>query len=235
LSKVDIQKFKNIHIIKKETNLLHLRASGSDPHLDIIRTIHNFDYIKDYRKILELFIFSLFLTIIILSIIYVLKQNYIQGSEINLAFIILLYSIYTFLYSTQFIFADTLIIIFPLLGLYIIYSQGIPNYYAYLKNTVFILIVLYIILLIVDSINHTNQISLFISKIYTIIVPVTLISMLFIQKKHFNYHFYKSFLIAITIFLGIFSILLHNDILRHLFPSTFFTHRFIPLSSKTSK
>jgi len=211
LSKINIDSLKDIKIIKKTKNFLHLKSFKSDPHMEITNKVNLSTSIIDYAYLIKIFVLSLIVTIFILSIIYALIKNFICMDDIIIAILLLTYSMYTILFSNRdFIFY--LNIGLPLLGTYIIYKQGFKNYLNIFANIFIILVGLSITIFISDYANNLNQINGYIQFLPYMLLSM-LLSIVFIHKTSFNTYFYKYFLLLVTLTMGILSIILHYDII----------------------
>ena len=197
-------------VLKTSNNSMHLLLTGDDPHLIIAKnlnlTFHNF---RDIYQIINIALISLILHILIYFIIVGFINKQLRGEELLTATILIMYSVYTVLYGTQFAMAKLLLVKYlPVLSILIILKQGIKFYIPAIRNSIFILLAMFLVIKIID---YKYGIDTF-SKYYEIIeyaVFSFLIAIAFIQKNRFNYQFYKYFLFYLTLIIGILTILLH--------------------------
>jgi hypothetical protein len=213
LTKVNTNTLHNIEIIDKTKNSLHIKATGKDPHVEIANNMQLRLSRTDNFEIIKISFYS-FLVFILFYYTYIgFKRNYLKGEEILIATLLLAYSGYTVLFGTQFKMAYLLLTSFPFISLLIVIKQGIFNYMKYLRNALFILIYLSLITLMNDYVYEKNSFKYLMMNLPLIIYAI-LLSMTFIQKKSFNFHFYKYFLFTLTTFIAILTILLHYYIIR---------------------
>lgn len=212
LKNINLEKLHNLKIIKKEKSFLHLLATGPDPYMEIEDDLDIQSSIINYREKAKISLISLLILILLVYIIKGLRSNYIKIEELFTALILITYSLITVLYSSR-IFVLWFIIGAPLVGLYILYKQGLKNYILPIKNIIGIILLLTIVVLISDLANDKHQIHTYFSFIQYILFAMV-IAIIFIQKKAFNYHFYKYFLMTLTISIALFTTALHHDIIR---------------------
>jgi len=213
LSQVILNKFKNTKLMSKEKNLLHLQTIGSDPHIDVIYNLPPLKNIRDYKNIFTYFLISLILSTLLILVLHGLKSKYLHGDEIILSSILVTYSAYTVLFGTEFKMSWILIENLPFLALLIIFKQGITNYFPSIKNMLIIILSLTVTVLILDYFQNTNAFVHYKPTLLNIIYAM-LISTAFIQKKEFNYNFYKYFLLFLTFSIAILTIFLHLRIIE---------------------
>ena len=210
---INLNQLHNIKIIQKEKNLLHLLATGNDPHLEITNSLDITSPITNYIELIKISILSLIVLIILSYIIKGFRSNYLKGEEIITGVVLLIYSSYTVLYGTQFGLAALLLTYLPIFVIFIVYKQGLLNYISYIRNMIIIVLILGIISFIINLSNDIKSIDYFLFSLPNIFFSM-FIAMIFIQKKAFNYHFYKYFLTILTISIAIFTIFLHYKIIR---------------------
>lgn len=204
----------NIKVLQRNKNFVHLRTTGLDPYVQLITDLNISPLTINYHQILIIAFLSLLLVLLIYIIASGIQSGYLRGEEIMTASIILLYSLYTFLYANQFYFSEVLLLSIPIIGIFIVYRQGIVNYVPYLKKMIIMLLVLTIIVYISNYFNHIETSLSYFILLLKLIIPAMLTSMLFIQKKSFNLHFYKKFLLIFTLFLAATAIGLHHDLIQ---------------------
>lgn len=209
------QKFaSHLKIIKKDKNELHLVATGKDPHLVIANNLHlTFHKLRDVYQLIKIAIITLFFYIIMYFIIIGFINKKLRGEELLTAIILIVYSVYTVLFGTQFKIAWLLIENLPILAILIMLKQGFKNYLQGIRNILLILLIMIIIIKIIDivyGINTFHKYSFAIkNSIYSMIIALS-----FIQKNRFNYIFYKYFLYGLSILIGITTVVLHYEIIR---------------------
>lgn len=211
LDEVNVKTLKDIKILTKTKTTLHIACINSDPHLEITKRLDISTNIINYYFLLKTFILSLILSLFIIFVIHALNKNYISGEDITITILILLYSIYTILFSnTEFV--SYLNVGLPLLATYIIYKQKFQNYLIIFLNLLILLLILGIIVLLSDYANNLNQLSGYLRFLPHMILSIIL-ALAFIHKSSFNLHFYKKMLLTVTLLMGILSIVLHYNIL----------------------
>lgn len=210
---IDFSKSHHIKVLDRAKNFVHLKCTGTDPYIQLMDNLNISTYTFSYFEILTMLFVSFSFVLLIYIIVNNIQSKYLHGEEIMTAFIILLYSIYTFLYANQFYFSEILLLAIPIIGIYIIYRQGISNYINYLKNMVIVLFILSITVFISNYFNHIDNMHTYFTPLTHLIIPAMFTSMLFIQKNSFNLHFYRNFLIILTLFLAGVSMVFHYDLL----------------------
>lgn len=212
LKHINLKKLHNLEIIKKEKSFLHLLATGPDPYMQIENNLDIRSSIINYGEIIKISIISLLVLMLFVYIMKGIRSNYLKIEELLTVLILITYSFITVLYSNR-TWVIWLIIGVPIIGLYIIYKQGPSNYILPIKNIIGILSLLTIVVLISDLANDKHQIYSYFSFIQYILSAM-IIAIIFIQKKSFNYHFYKYFLLTFTVSIALFTTTLHFDIIR---------------------
>lgn len=210
---IDFSHAHHIRVLHREKNFVHLQCTGTDPYTQLINNLNISTYLLNYIDILTMLLISFSFVFLIYIIVNNIQSKHLHGEEIVTALIILLYSIYTFFYANQFYFSEILLLAIPPLGIYIIYRQGMSHYINYFRDMFIVLFILSITVFISYYFNHIDNIHLYLTPLTHLIIPAMLTSMLFIQKKSFNFHFYKHFLILLTLFLSGLSIAFHYDLI----------------------
>ncbi len=213
LNRVDPTLMHNLKIVHQESNLLHLVATGKDPHLVIAQELHIGPTRIDYAQLVNIGLFSFFILLTLVLLFKGFRKGYLRGEEILTVIMLLAYSTYTVLFGTQFKMAWLLIEYLPFIAILIILKQGLVNYLYAIRNIIFILVSLGTIVLIGDLANGTHTFSRY-TDIIQNIASAMIIATSFIQKRRFNYHFYKYFLFAFTLFFGILTTMLHYYLFR---------------------
>jgi len=213
LEKINLNFLHNIKVLEKTETSLHLLTTGKDPYIEISNNLNLVLSKNNYYELFNIGIYSLITLFLFLYLFQGFHSGYLKGDEIILALILIIYSGYTVLFGTQFRMAWLLIETLPYLAIFIVLRQGLGNYLTYIKYMIFILIYLTIIVLFIDYIQDINAFEYY-KMIFPNITYAMIISMIFIQKKTFNLHFYKYFLLILTLTIAIGTILLHYFIIR---------------------
>jgi len=212
LNHLNISKLRNIKVIKKTESFLHLQLTGSDPHFDITNNLLLSSNYIDYLKMMKSLIYALIFTLIMYFILLGFKYKYLTGVEILTAITLIVYTLYSVLYSNK-VFANWLYYILPIFFIYILIQQGYKQFIRPTINIFIILITLSVLILIMDTIHDSNRIIPFLHFIKYMILGMIIV-LIFIQKKRFNTHFYKYFLAILTISVSIFVILMQNGVIE---------------------
>ncbi len=200
----------NTIILKKSKNSIHLNLTGKDPHLIIAKNLKiKFHKLRDFYQNIKIILYSLLTEFLISIIVIGFIRKKIRVEELLTAFILVSYSIYTVLFGTQFNLANLLLTKYlPILAILIILKQGIKYYIPAIKNSMFILLTMILIIKIIDIIYGIDMFSKYNQTIQYIALSF-IIAISFIQKNNFNYHFYKYFLLFLTFLIALLTILLH--------------------------
>jgi len=200
----------NTIVLYKSKNSMYLILTGKDPHLIIANNLQiKFHKLRDFYQIIKITLYSLLTEFLIYFIIIGFIRKKIRVEELLTAFILVSYSIYTVLFGTQFNLANLLLTKYlPILAILIIFKQGIKYYIPAIKNSIFILATMILIIKIIDIIYGIDMFSKYNQTIQYIALSF-LIAISFIQKNNFNYQFYKYFLLFLTFVIAVLTILLH--------------------------
>jgi len=100
LGKVKPELMHNLKIVHQESNLLHLVATGKDPHLVIAQELHIGPTRIDYAQLLKIGLFSFFVLLTLVLLFKGFRNRYLRGEDILTVIMLLAYSTYTVLFGT---------------------------------------------------------------------------------------------------------------------------------------